>query len=55
MLAPGVNRESHAIAQTVLQRRAGLADLEVEFGKQTGATVRHLEAATAADLFARLA
>ena len=55
VLAPGVNRESHAIAQTVLQRRARLADLEIEFGKQTGAAVRHLEAATAEDLFARLA
>jgi putative membrane protein len=55
VLAPALNRESHAIAQTVLQRRAGLADLEVEFGKQTGAAVRSLEAATAADLFARLA
>jgi putative membrane protein len=55
VLAPGANRESHAIAQTLLQRRARLADLEVRFGKQTGAAVRHLEAATAADLFARLA
>jgi len=55
VLAPGVNRESHAIAQTLLQRRAHLADVEVAFGKQTGAAVRHLEAATAADLFARLA
>ena len=55
VLAPGVNRESHAIAQTLLQRRARLADVEVAFGKQTGAAVRHLEAATAADLFARLA
>jgi putative membrane protein len=54
VLAPGFNRESHAIAQTVLQRRAQLADLEVEFGKQTGAAVRHLEAATAAELFAAL-
>ncbi len=55
VLAPAVNRESHAFAQTVLQRRAGLADLEVEFGKQTGAAVRSVEAATAADLFAQLA
>jgi putative membrane protein len=54
VLAPDVNRESHAIAQSLLQRRARLADLEVAFGKQTGAAVRHLEAATAADLFARL-
>ena len=54
VLAPGLHRESHAIAQTVLQRRAHLADLEVEFGKQTGAAVRHLEAATAAELFAAL-
>jgi len=54
VLAPGVNRESHAIVQTLLQRHAHLADVHVRFGKQTGAGVRHLEAATAADLFARL-
>ena len=55
VLAPGVNRESHTIAQSLLQRRVRLADLEVVFGKQTGASIRHLEATTAADLFDRLA
>ena len=33
--------------RTLLQRRAGLADLEVAFGKQTTARIRHLEAADA--------
>jgi putative membrane protein len=55
VLAPARNRESHALAQTVLQRRASLADVEVAFGKQTTARVHHLEAATARALFERLA
>jgi putative membrane protein len=55
VLAPAGHRESHAIAQNLLQRRAGLADVEVAFGKRTGARVRHLEAAAAAALFERVA
>jgi putative membrane protein len=55
VLAPGAHRESHTVAQTVLQRRADLADVEVAFGKRTGARVRHLEAATALSLFGRIA
>ena len=47
VLAPARFRESHTLAQNVLQRRAGLADLEVAFGKQTTARIRHLEAADA--------
>jgi putative membrane protein len=55
VLAPARHRESHALVQTVLQRRASLADVEVAFGKQTAARVHHLEAATARTLFERLA
>ena len=47
VLAPARFRESHTLAQTVLQRRARLADLEVAFGKSTTARIRHLEAADA--------
>jgi putative membrane protein len=47
VLAPARFRESHTLAQTLFQRRAGLADLEVAFGKQTTARIRHLEAADA--------
>ncbi len=54
VLAPAVNRESHSIAQSVLQRRASLADLDVAFGKRTAARLHHLEAATAQTLFERL-
>ena len=48
-------RESHTIAQTPLQRRGDLADLEVAFGKRTVARLHHLEATDARDLFNRLA
>jgi putative membrane protein len=54
VLAPAAHRESHAIAQTILQRRGELADVEVAFGKATEARVRHLEAATATELWERL-
>ena len=47
VLAPARFRESHTLAQNLLQRRAGLADLEVAFGKQTTARIRHLEATDA--------
>ena len=43
VLAPARNRESHALAQSVLQRRGRLADLEVAFGKKTKARIRHLD------------
>jgi putative membrane protein len=55
VLAPAARRESHSIGQTPLQRRGDLADLEVAFGKQTSARVRHLDAATAAALWERIA
>jgi putative membrane protein len=54
VLAPAAHGESHAIAQTVLQRRGRLADVEVAFGKRTRARVRHLDAAAAADIWQRL-
>jgi putative membrane protein len=54
VLAPAVHRESHAIAQNVLQRRAELADVAVAFGKSTNARVRHLDAGTATKLWERL-
>jgi putative membrane protein len=54
VLAPAAHRESHAIAQNLLQRPADLADLEVAFGKNTEARVRHLDAATATGLWQRL-
>ncbi len=43
VLAPAHFRESHTLAQNVLQRRASLADLEVTFGKETTARIRHLD------------
>jgi putative membrane protein len=47
VLAPAGNRESHTLAQSLLQRRARLADLRVDFGKRTAARIRHLELADA--------
>jgi putative membrane protein len=47
VLAPAHFRESHTLAQNLFQRRADLADLEVAFGKQTTARIRHLELAEA--------
>ena len=47
VLAPAHNRESHTLVQNLLQRRADLADLEVAFGKQTTARIRHLESTDA--------
>jgi putative membrane protein len=47
VLAPAHNRESHTLVQNLLQRRAHLADLEVAFGKQTTARIRHLDASEA--------
>lgn len=54
VLGPARHREWHERRQNLLQRRAGLADVFVAFGKRTGARVRHLEAATADGLFERL-
>jgi putative membrane protein len=54
VLAPAAHRESHALVQNVLQRRAGLADVAVAFGKTTSARIRHLDAAVAGALWSRL-
>jgi putative membrane protein len=54
VLAPARNRESHELAQSLLQRRARLADLRVDFGKQTAARIRHLEHAAAAEAWEAL-
>lgn len=54
VLGPAANRESHAVEQTLLQRRAALADVGVAFGKATTARVRHLDAAVAWRIWAAL-
>jgi putative membrane protein len=54
LLAPATRLQQHAIAQSPLQRRAGLADLAVAVGKGGHAHVRHLEEPVAADLWERL-
>jgi len=54
VLAPAHNRESHTLVQNLLQRRADLADLEVAFGKQTTARIRHLDATDARAAWAAL-
>jgi putative membrane protein len=54
VLAPAAGRESHDLAQTVLQRRARLADVAVAFGKGTVARVRHLDAEDARGLWAAI-
>ncbi len=51
VLAPAAGRESHDLAQTVLQRRARLADVAVAFGKGTVARIRHLDADVARGLW----
>jgi putative membrane protein len=55
VLAPAALRESHTLAQTPLQRRAGLADLHVAFGKRTVARIHHLDASAALGAFDSLA
>jgi putative membrane protein len=54
VLAPAAGRESHDLAQTVLQRRARLADVDVAFGKGTVASIRHLDAGDARGLWAAI-
>lgn len=54
VLAPAVNRESHDLAQTVLQRRGRLANVSVAFGRGTSASVRHLDRDVARDLWVRI-
>jgi putative membrane protein len=55
VLAPSRYRESHELAQSVLQRRARLANLRIDFGKKTHARIRHLDQADATNAFEALA
>jgi len=54
VLAPAGRLQEHALSQTILQRRARLADVEVRIGAGTRGRVHHLELPTAARLFAAL-
>jgi len=54
VLAPARFRESHTLVQNVFQRRAGLADLDVAFGKRTTARIRHLDASVVRETWAAL-
>ena len=54
VLARAAGRESHDLDQTVLQRRARLADVAVAFGKGTVARIRHLDADDARGLWAAI-
>jgi putative membrane protein len=54
LLAPAARLQQHAIAQSPLQRRAGLADVAVAVGKGGHARVRHLDAPVAVELWERL-
>ena len=51
---PRAARESHAVAQSALQRRGRLADLEVDFGERTTARIRHLDEAVAREAWEAL-
>ncbi len=51
LLTPAARLQEHAIAQTPLQRRSGLADVQVAVGKAGGAAVRHLDAEVAGELW----
>ena len=51
VLAPAGRLQQHGVRQTVLQRRAWLADVELRVGAGTRGRVRHLEAAVAGRVF----
>jgi putative membrane protein len=51
VLAPTARLQQHGTRQTVLQRRARLADLEIRVGAGTRGHVRHLDAPVAGRLF----
>ncbi len=55
VIVPRQRLQEHAVAQTILQRRAGLASVSVAAGARTRARVAHLDARVARDLFERLA
>jgi putative membrane protein len=54
LLARRHRLQEHAVARTLLQARADLADLSVTIGSGGGGRARHLEAATAEAAFAAL-
>jgi putative membrane protein len=54
LLARADRLQEHALSQNPLQRRARLGNLSVAVGKEGHARVRHLEAATAQELWERL-
>jgi putative membrane protein len=54
LLARRHRLQQHAVAQTPLQQRAGLADVSVTVGSGGRGRARHLESATAAAVFAAL-
>jgi putative membrane protein len=51
VLAPATRLQQHGLRQTILQRRAGLADVDVRVGAGTRGRVRHLDAAVAGRIF----
>ena len=51
VLAPVARLQQHGTRQTLLQRRARLADLEIRVGAATRGDVRHLDAAVAGRLY----
>jgi uncharacterized membrane protein YdbT with pleckstrin-like domain len=54
VMAPARHRESHALEQTLLQRRPRLAHVSVAFGKRTEARIRHLDLDDARALWAEV-
>jgi putative membrane protein len=55
VVAPVARLQEHGVRQTVLQRRGGLADVELRVGAGTRGVVRHLDAGVAGGLFDALA
>ena len=51
VLAPAARLQEHGLRQNLLQRRAGLADIEVRVGAGTRGSVRHLDAGVAGHVF----
>jgi len=51
VLAPVARLQQHGLRQTVLQRRARLADVTARVGAGTHGHVRHLDAAVAGAIF----
>jgi putative membrane protein len=51
VLAPAARLQQHGVRQTVLQRRARLADVDVRVGAGTRGLVRHLDARVAGSVF----